>query len=50
MNRQETKKYLLKRINSLLNETEDEDYESTDIAEDALCLLDKIKEYLEKED
>ena len=46
----ETEKGLLKRINSLLDETEEyDDWEPTDIAYDALGLLENVKCFLEEE-
>ena len=48
MNRQETKKYILRKINSLLKEL-DGDYEPTDIVDDAVSVFYKVKDYLENE-
>ena len=45
-----TKEELLKKIDSLLNYVEeDEHWEATDVAEDALSILSNVKKYLESE-
>ena len=49
MTKQETKKYILKRIKSLLKEV-DGDYEPTDIVDDAISVFYKVKDYLEEDE
>ena len=48
MNRQETKEYILRKIDSLLEEL-DGDYEPTDIVDDAVSVFYKVKDYLEED-